>query len=650
MSENHLIEERKRKLEEWKKLGFGYASKFDRTHTASQAKQAVEKKAPRDSNDVLKKPKNVQRLCGRIMNLRDMGKLTFLKIRDVSGDFQICLAKDILGDQYKQWLKLLDLGDFCGFSGEFFVTKHGEPTLLAIEVMPLAKTLRPLPEKFHGLHDREACYRQRYLDLLTNQETFKRFQIRTQVVKEIRRFLDEKDFQEVETRNLQPQAGGALAKVFDTHHEASDHDFVLRIALELDLKMLVTGGIERVYEIGKNFRNEGIDPSHLPEFTMLEWYAAYEDLERNMEWTEDMIKGVLKKVLGTMKVKVLDKDEKEIAVDFGKKWPRVRFPDLLKQYAKLDMFTASREDIEKKAAEYGMKKDDIKTTGNGNLLDFIYKKSARPYLIEPTFVMDYPSELKPLARPREDGTADCYQLLVAGWEIVNSYGELVDPQIQRKLLEDQAKAKAGGDEEAMDVDEDFLTAMEHGMPPMTGSGLGIDRFVALITHQPNLRDVIFFPLMKPETKKISAKEAENTYRSKKVVIIADESLNPGVVANAIGQLGISIGGHSKEKLFEAKILHDKDKRIHYTDCFYGMANLAGTRKDMVYFAEKCYEAGIQFFDFSDIMRSAHTDAQMQKGYKEKKTTDIGYMAVGALIPSDFEKAFLSQLKLFGAKK
>lgn len=497
--ENQLILERKKKLEQWKELGFGYAKQFDRTHTAIQARDFVQKNDTREVADIFEKAKTDIRMCGRIMNMRDMGKLAFLKIRDVSGDFQICLAKNTLGDEYKKFIKILDLGDFAGFDGEFFVTKHGEPSLLVSSVTPLSKTLRPLPEKFHGLTDREACYRNRYLDMTMNPETYERFQIRSQVVREMRNYMENKGFVEVETRTILPQAGGAMARVFETHHNAFDSDFVLRIALELDLKMAVAGGMERVFEIGKCFRNEGTDPSHLQEFTMLEWYAAYQDLDTNMEWTEDMLRTIMKKVIGTTKITILDKEENPVEVDFGKSWRRAKFPELLKEHAGLDMFTASEEEIQQKAIEVGVPADEVKKTGRANLLDDIYKKTARPTLLEPTFVTNYPSELKPLARPNEDGTASCAQLLVAGWEMSNAYGELVDPQIQRKLLEDQSKAKAAGDDEAMDIDEEFLGAMEHGMPPMTGFGMGIERFTAILTKQPNLRDVVLFPLMKRDS-------------------------------------------------------------------------------------------------------------------------------------------------------
>ncbi len=499
MQEDHkLIQQRKQKWQLWQEKGYDYAEKFDRTHTTQEAQEHAGNITLRSAESVLENPSSSVRMCGRILNMRHMGKLSFVRIRDGYGDFQICLSKNVLDDAYTDFIKILDLGDFCGFAGEFFITKHGEPTLLAQSVLPLSKSLRPLPEKFHGIHDKELCYRKRYLDILMNQETFQRFQVRSRVIQFIRQFLMEKGFLEIETRTLVPQAGGAMAKVFETHHEALDTDFSLRIALELDLKMAVVGGYERVFEIGKCFRNEGMDPSHLQEFTMLEWYAAYKDLEENMAWTQEMILMVLENVLGTKKVNIQTKNKDMLEIDFSKTWKRKNFADLLLEYAGLNMFEASDSDIRTKAREVGIDAKDIEKTGRANLLDDIYKKTARPHLLEPTFVMNYPSELKPLARPNGDGTASCAQLLVAGWEITNAYGELVDPQLQRSLLEDQAKAKSAGDEEAMDVNEEFLQAMEYGMPPMTGFGMGIDRFVTLITQQDNLRDTVLFPLMKRE--------------------------------------------------------------------------------------------------------------------------------------------------------
>lgn len=512
MSEdNRLITERKQKIHDLKALGFTpYAKDFTRTHTAAQAtafcknntlREASEIVAyftqPLSENDLTKTNKNLNLVAGRIVALREMGKLAFIGIRDVSGDFQVCVAKDVLGDLFKPLLKALDLGDYAGFAGEFFKTKHGEPTLMAVSVAPLSKALRPLPEKWHGLSDKEACYRERNLDLISNAETFERFKIRSKVIKFVRDFYEARDFMEVETSILTPQAGGAMAKTFTTHHNALDHDFHLRIALELPLKIVCSGGVERVFEIGKCFRNEGTDPSHLQEFTMLEWYAAYVTFEQNMDWNETMLREIAQTVFGRTIFKVKDKFDTEHEIDFSKPFTKKKFADLLKEYADFDMFSASDEAVRVKAAAVGVEK--VEGVGRANLLDDIYKKTARPHLIAPTFVLDYPEDLKPLAAPNGDGTASCFQVLIAGWEVINAYGELIDPQVQRALLEKQADFKAGGDEEAMEVDEVFLRAMEHGFPPMAGQGLGIDRIVSLLTGQDNLRDVVLFPTLKPES-------------------------------------------------------------------------------------------------------------------------------------------------------
>ncbi len=497
--ENHLITERKAKIEDWRALGFDpYAKNFDRTHTAVQAIEEIEnnESALRDPKEIMVQPHSDQSVCGRIIAMREMGKLAFLRILDVSGDFQVALAQNILGDDFKALLKALDMGDYCGFSGEFFVTKHGEPSLMAAKVTPLSKSLRPLPEKWHGLTNVESCYRERNLDLISNQDSFERFKIRSQVIKAVRDFYEERDFMEVETSVLTPQAGGAMAKTFQTHHNALDHDFHLRIALELPLKIVCSGGFERVFEIGKCFRNEGTDPSHLQEFTMLEWYAAYVSFEQNMDWNETMLREIAEKVFGKTTFTVKDKNEVEHEIDFAKPFPRLKFSDLLKDYANFDMFSATDDEVRAKAKEVGVEK--IEGVGRANLLDDIYKKTARPNLIQPCFVLDYPEDLKPLAAPNGDGTASCFQVLIAGWEVINAYGELIDPQVQRALLEKQADFKAGGDEEAMEVDEVFLKAMEHGFPPMAGQGMGIDRIVTLLTGQDNLRDVVLFPTMKPE--------------------------------------------------------------------------------------------------------------------------------------------------------
>lgn len=450
----------------------------------------------------LETDKTVVSVCGRALAVRGQGAIMFAQIFDGTNRFQVVIKKDLLGEEaMNNFEQLVDNGDFIGFTGICETTQKGQPSIFATSWSMLTKALLPLPDKWNGIQDEELKIRQRYLDMATNDEVYNRFVIRSKTISYIRNFLDSKNFLEIETPILENQAGGAMARTFNTYHNDYQMPMVMRIAVELNHKITTAGGMQRVYEFAKTFRNEGSDPTHLQEFTMLEWYAAYESLETNMQWTEDMLRGVAKEVAKKSVFTVYDKNGDGVEVDFEKEWPRVRFPDLLKEYAQFDMFTATDEDIKNEAIKWGMDKDEAAKTGKGNLLDHIFKKSARVKIIHPTFVLDYPSDLKPLAQQNGDGTAHVYQLIIGGAELNNAYAELVDPLIQRSLLEAQAQAKAGGDEEAMEVDERFLTAMEHGMPPMTGFGMGIDRLVAILTDQKNIRDVVLFPILKPEQDK-----------------------------------------------------------------------------------------------------------------------------------------------------
>jgi lysyl-tRNA synthetase class 2 len=438
-------------------------------------------------------------VIGRVMAIRGGGAIVFIVINDGTGEFQVVLKKDAIDETlFSLFNDTVDVGDFVWFSGSTFVTKRGAQSLLAAQWKMATKSLLPLPDKHAGLKDQDEIYRKRYLDLITNKEAFKRFTLRSKIIAAIRSFLHDRDFIEIETPILQNQAGGAMAETFNTHHNDYDMDMVLRISLELEHKMVMAGGYPRIFEIGKNFRNEGSDPTHIQEFTMIEWYAAYESLETNMAWTKEMIQEVAQKVCGKEIFTVYDNDGNQHEIDLSADWKQVRFDELLKTYADLDIHTASDDEIKAKAHEYGVPKEEQEARSRASLLDAIYKKSARSKLIQPTFVTHYPSALKPLAQQNEEGTAQVAQLVIACAEITNQYAELVDPLIQRKLLEQQAQAKQDGDQEAMSVDESFLTAMEHGMPPMTGFGMGIDRLVAILTEQRNLRDVIFFPIMKPK--------------------------------------------------------------------------------------------------------------------------------------------------------
>ncbi len=487
---NEIKETRLLKLENLKKAGMNpYDFKVKRDHTL---KEVVEN---------FKSLKGEFSVVGRVMAVRGQGAIMFIVLNDGTVEFQTVFKKDALGeDKIKLFEENIDMGDFIQITGEAFVTQRGADSILVSDWKILTKSLAPLPEKWAGLQDAEEKYRKRYLDILSDKDSFERFKKRSEIVKYIRNFFDTKGFLEVETPILQTQAGGAMAKTFNTHHNDYDMDMVMRISLEIEHKMLMVGGFNGVYEIGKNFRNEGSDPTHIQEFTMMEWYAAYLSLEDNMNWTEELLRGLAKDIMGKDNFKVFDKDGNEIEVDFSKKWDRVNFADLLKENASLDMFTASLDEIKEKVLEFGMDKKEVEKTGKANLLDYIYKKSSRNNIIHPTFVMNYPTDLKPLAAQNGDGTANMCQLIIAGAEITNQYQELVDPISQRDLLENQSKAKDAGDEEAMSLNEEFITAMEHGMPPMTGFGMGIDRLVAILTEQKNLRDTIFFPIMRPRGK------------------------------------------------------------------------------------------------------------------------------------------------------
>ncbi len=490
---NDVRQVRLEKLAKIRELGINpYPDRFERTHSLADAK------------NLLVSTKNVK-IAGRLMTTRGMGKLTFAHLQDFSGRLQVVLQKEKIGEeQYNFFADLIDNGDFVGCEGEIFQTKHGEISLLVESFVLLSKSLRPLPEKWHGVQDRELIYRERYLDLISNPDSLKRFQFRTNFIKEVRAYLEKNNFWEIDTPALCTKASGALAKPFMTHHNALDTDVYLRIAPETYLKRAVVGGFERVFEFARCFRNEGIDPSHLQDFTMLEYYAAYWNYEDNMAFTEKMLVDVLQKLTGTLEFDLIGRDLETITkVDFTGPWPRITMRDLILGDSGIDIdkFT----DAENLRKEIKMKKidiQDIDKLGRGNLIDGIYKKVSRPKLIKPTFIIKQPTDLSPLARLNDDDptVTDRFQLVINTWEVVNAYSELVDPVDQADRFEMQSQDKNAGDEEAHGTDDDYIRAMEHGMPPMSGWGMGIDRIVALLTAQPNVRDVVLFPLMREEEK------------------------------------------------------------------------------------------------------------------------------------------------------
>ncbi len=637
-----------RKLHELRNSGVNpYPYTFSQTHKSTEiltryASLKNEEHAP--VKDISPK------VAGRIMLKRIMGKASFIHLQDELGRIQLYLSQDNLGEElYGLIIKKTDIGDILGVQGTVFRTKMGELTIKVTTAEILCKSLLPLPEKFHGLKDIELKYRQRYLDLIMNQDVKTVFVKRSKMIKVIRDYFIEKGFMEVETPVLQTIYGGANAKPFVTHINTWNMKMFMSVSPELFLKRLMVGGFEKVFTICKNFRNEDVDTTHNPEFTMLEIYQAYVDYKTMMEYLEQVYERACIAMHGSTKVKHMHKGE-EVIIDFKAPWKRMTLLDAIKHYGKVDATKMTVEHLIPILKQHKIEYSKDLTWGEA--VQRLFEELVEQHLIQPVHITDHPVETTPLCKTHQTDKRliERFESFCIGMEISNAYSELNDPIIQRALLEEQAAKLRAGGEENHPMDEDFVNAIEYGMPPAGGMGFGIDRMAIILTGVESIRDVIFFPTMKPVVEEMSESEAQKKYRSKKLVVIANEHLNSGVIANAIGQLGISIGGHSKHPLFDETILHDAEKRVHYTDSLYPMTNLAGSKEQMAKFAMLCYDAGIQFHDFSDVMRQAHTDKQMRKGYAEKKTVDLDYIAVGALIPAEFAKEFLATLKLFGAEK
>ena len=429
-------------------------------------------------------------VAGRLVTIRDMGKSQFVKILDQEGLIQLYVRKDVIGDDAYAAFKKLDMGDFIGVTGTLFKTKSGEVTVRADKYTLVSKSLRPLPEKWHGLTDAEQVYRQRYLDLIVNMESRERLIKRGKIVSTIRHFLEDRRFLEVETPILQGVAGGAAAKPFLTHHNALGCDFVLRISLELYLKRMLVGGFDRVFEIGRNFRNEGLSRRHNPEFTMLEVYQAYSDHRGMMKLIKDMLTTLCRDVLGTTKIKHAASGQE---IDFGGEWREVKYKDLIVEATgDTEWFSRSKADKMAKAKAMGL--DIHPGWEEFEITNEIFSKKIEPTLIQPTFVLNLPQELCPLAKlsQTEPGTLDVFELTIGGMEIAPAYSEQNDPDVQRQMFE----AQAG--EEVQKIDNDFLLALEHGMPPAGGMGIGIDRLCILLTGAESIRDVILYPQLRPE--------------------------------------------------------------------------------------------------------------------------------------------------------
>jgi lysyl-tRNA synthetase class 2 len=485
---NEQMQVRFEKIAKIKERGeIPYAERFETTHTIAQAAML-----PDNTENVS--------VAGRIVAIRYFGKLAFGHIYGFHGKIQFALQKSVLGDNFAFFKDVADVGDFVGITGKLITTHTGEKTIDVQNWKFLSKTLRNLPEKFHGIADDEIRLRKRYLDLISNEETLARFKTRTKIIRTVRDFLNDNDFYEIDTPVLTNHACGAMARPFITHNNALDIDVFLRIAPETYLKRAIAGGFERVYEFARSFRNEGVDASHLPDFTLLEYYAAYWNYEDNMNFTEKLLKHLLNEIKGSLEI-----EYDGTKINFDGSWERISFRDLILRDCGIDIYECgTKEAVLAKITEKKIVLDtsaDIKKSGRGTLIDLLYKKVSRPKIVNPTFIIKHPIDLSPLARRNDVNPleTDRFQLVVNGWEVINAYSELVDPIDQEERFIQQAQARADGDLDAMDVDYDFLQCIEYGLPPISGWGMGIDRIVALLTDTQNLRDVVLFPLLRPES-------------------------------------------------------------------------------------------------------------------------------------------------------
>ena len=491
VDENHIIAERRAKLAEWKATGKAYPNDFSRENTAGKITELYSDKT---GEELEAAPVEVK-IAGRIMLKRVMGKAAFITISDVSGRIQLYVARDKVGEETYIAFKRWDIGDIIGAIGTVFRTKTGELTVQCSEIRLLSKSLRPLPEKFHGLTDQEQKYRMRHLDLIMNEQSRFTFAARSRIVQSIRNYMTNHGFLEVETPMMHPIPGGASARPFKTHHNALDMELFLRIAPELYLKKLVVGGFEKVFELNRNFRNEGMSPRHNPEFTMMEFYEAYSDYRKLMDFTEGLLRHAAREALGTEVFVYQGR-----TLDLSKPFDRLTMVEAIRKYHPQYTFEQLNDAEWLKQKLTAMKAEVKNGMGLGTLQLLMFEETAEADLWDPTFIIDYPAEISPLARSSDNNPeiTERFELFIVGREIANAFSELNDPEVQAERFLQQAKAKDAGDEEAMYYDADYIRALEYGLPPTGGCGIGIDRLVMLLTDSSNIRDVILFPQMRPE--------------------------------------------------------------------------------------------------------------------------------------------------------
>ncbi|MCK5332725.1 lysine--tRNA ligase [Candidatus Parcubacteria bacterium] len=604
------------------KLDNIYKSGID-PYPAKSARSHQIKEALADFDKLAKSEENIT-LAGRIRTIRVHGALTFIDLEDQSGQIQLFIRKNDIDDEKYEMLDNLDMGDFLQAEGVLFTTKRGEQTLGLKDYKILTKSLLPLPEKWHGLQDEELRYRKRYLDLIMNKETKELFTKRTEFTNHIRNFLNSNGYLEVETPVLEAIPGGADAEPFTTHHNKLDIDLYLRISLELHLKRLLVGGFEKIYEIGKVFRNEGMSTQHLQEFTMLEFYWAYADYEDLMTFVENFYMDIIEKTFGTLEIPYQD-----TVLNFKAPWPRIDYREIVLQESGVDIdLYPTKEDMQKIVKEKGIKVDP--KAGRGRLIDQLYKKLVRPKLIQPSFLINQPLDISPLAKKKVDDKTKVQrmQVLIATAEVGNGFSELNDPIDQRERFEAQDKLRAEGDDEAQMMDEDFVVALEYGMPPTAGFGVGIDRLFMILANQESIRDVVFFPTMRPkESKKLSAKELKQTQIA--VAIVNKEfDLEPWEEMNTIAHLNAAFGARKGKNLLTKDSIVTKDhQQIKLNMRHAEIIKSAQTNKEILNLIQDAKNSKLTIAEFTREMIETTNDRKITEQTASKKIVDIEYLGV-----------------------
>ena len=609
---NELRDARIKKLEELKTRGINpYPSRISLEGTQTTIAQARENMGQRTL------------VAGRIWSVRGHGAITFMDLRDESGKIQLLLKEEIIGTD-NEIVTLIDSGDFIACAGTVTQTKTGEVSIEVSDLQMLSKSLRPLPVEWYGLKDTEERYRKRYLDLLLNPSVRERFNIRTKIVREIRSYLDGQGYWEVETPTLQTLYGGANAKPFKTHLNALDTDMYLRIADELYLKRLITGGYEKVYEICKDFRNEGVDQTHSPEFTMIEYYESYADYQKMMDVTEGLFKHLADRVLGQMKIKVGGRE-----IDISQKWPRVTMVDEIKEKLGLDVEKEDQESLEKYCNEN--KVELLGGETKGQLVYTIFEHKVTDQLNGPIWIIDYPKDVSPLSKKHatKEGWVERFEGYIGGKEICDGWSELTDPMEQRSRFVSDEKLSREDKEEAQQVDEEFLEAMEYGMPPLGGIGIGIDRLTMFLTNTWLIKETILFPTLRPDLNKNLSLPSEEKYdyKEKKIVAILDTELPIGLAMNALGHMSFAMGNTSNEEWMGKEWFDDADGIKHHGISKYPFIVLKADKKRIKEIVNKAKNSALSVVDYPQEMFDTGKDQDLVKAINNAKSGELVYRAV-----------------------